>query len=265
MIADIAIRFERTEVMSELPLINRTKLISEVPEHARSVYNEEVDKLVNILNTAAIDGTGDSFKNNASIMQSLMAMRQIVGLAKVNTTVDYAQEFLEETDRKLVIFVHHKKCGELILEQMTKWCSEQGMTAPLSMTADKSPQERFSIQESFNGPNHRLMIASTLASGEGLNLQTCSDCVMHERQWNPANEEQAEGRFIRIGQQAKQVNAVYVHGDDTVDTELDRIVETKRVQFHNAMNKGEMPIWNEGNLIKELVNNIVNKRNKEKR
>ena len=49
------------------------------------------------------------------------------------------------------------------------------------------------------------MVASTLAAGEGLNLQTCSDCVIHERQWNPANEEQVEGRFIRIGQIAETV------------------------------------------------------------
>ena len=48
------------------------------------------------------------------------------------------------------------------------------------------------------------MVASQLAAGEGLNLQTCSDCVMHERQWNPGKEEQAEGRFIRIGQTARQ-------------------------------------------------------------
>ncbi len=75
------------------------------------------------------------------------------------------------------------------------------------------------------------MIASTLASGEGLNLQSCSDCVMHERQWNPSAEEQAEGRFIRIGQLAQSVNAVYMHADDTVDTDLHNIVEGKRRAF----------------------------------
>lgn len=39
--------------------------------------------------------------------------------------------------------------------------------------------------------------------GKGLNLQSCSDCVVLERQWKPANEKQAEARFIRIGAKTK--------------------------------------------------------------
>ena len=58
-------------------------------------------------------------------------------------------------------------------------------------------------QDKFNKLHHvALLVASQLAAGEGLNLQTCCDCVMHERQWNPGKEEQCEGRFIRIGQNA---------------------------------------------------------------
>jgi hypothetical protein len=192
-------------------------------------------------------------------MQSLIVMRQVVGLAKVPTTVEFASTFLEETDRKLVIFVHHKKCGEMILNQLNTWCQENDYPEVLQMTADLSPAARFELQTKFNGPDYRVMVASTLASGEGLNLQTCSDCVMHERQWNPANEEQAEGRFIRIGQMADSVNATYVHGDDTVDTQLDGIVEGKRIRFHNSMNKTEMPTWNEQGIVKQLAELIASK------
>ena len=262
-IKDIAIRRERTEVMPELPLINRTRLLCEVPEHAREVYNDAQNKLISDYNDAVISGEEDSFETHQLLMQSLIVMRQIVGLAKVNTTVEFVKEFLEETDRKLVVFVHHKKCGELISHQLREYCKIEELAEPLVLTADLDAGARFTVQDKFNGPSHRLLIASTLASGEGLNLQTCSDCVMHERQWNPANEEQAEGRFIRIGQKAQSVNATYVHGDDTVDTHLDTIVETKRMHFHNSMNKGEMAVWNEQSLITQLAASIA-KANKKK-
>ena len=83
---------------------------------------------------------------------------------------------------------------------------------------------------------------------------------MHERQWNPQNEEQAEGRFIRIGQQSDSVNAIYVHGDDTIDTVLDGIVERKRLFFQSAMNKEVVATWHEGSIVKELAQAIVNSR-----
>lgn len=262
-VTHIAIRRERTEVLPELPLVNRTEIKCEVPAHAREIYNQEADALVRDLQDAVLEGRENSFQEQGSILQHLVVMRQVVGIAKVDTTVEYAKEFLEETDRKLVVFVHHIKCGELILGQLTKWCAENDFPQPLSLSAALSPEERSKVQDLFNGPSSRLLIASTQASGEGLNLQTCSDCVMHERQWNPANEEQAEGRFIRIGQMANSVNAVYIHGDDTIDTDLNDIVERKRVQFHVSMNKGEMPTWVQVDIVKELARRIAEKRRKE--
>ena len=259
-VQDIATRRERKEVMPELPLISRRKLTCEVPAHVRATYQTEEDKMINILNQLVMDGQEDTFKGSSALNDCLMVMRQIVGIAKVDTTVEFAKEFLEETDRKLVVFVHHKECHRLIMIQMRAFCAENEMPEPLELVSSMSPEERSAIQDKFNSKDYRFMVASTLASGEALNLQTCSDCVMHERQWNPANEEQAEGRFIRIGQEAECVTATYVHGDDTCDTELDSIVENKRIQWHNSMNKGDMPIWNQDSIIMELAKRIAAKR-----
>lgn len=257
-ISDLAIRRERSEVMPELPTISRNKLIAEVPENVRTAYNAAKKKLIDDYNEAVINGTENSFGAQSKVMTNLILMRQIVGMAKIPATVEFAQEFLEDTDRKLVIFVHHKECGIQILNQMKTWCAENNYAQPLALTAELSSQERFNVQEEFNSPSRRLLIASTLASGEGLNLQTCSDCIMHERQWNAANEMQAEGRFIRIGQQANAITATYIHGDETIDTQLDKIVERKRMAFDSAMNKdGYIHTWDQNSIIKELVESIV--------
>ena len=127
------------------------------------------------------------------------------------------------------------------------------------LTSDMSGQDRMRRRQQFNAHTRCIMVASTLAAGEGLNLQTCSDCVMHERQWNPANEEQCEGRFIRIGQTAEVVYATYaeMQGLTTIDPQLDAIVERKRIQFHAMHNKGEAARWSEDSIIKELAESIV--------
>lgn len=253
----ILVRRERVDVMPELPIISRHKFICEVDESSRKAYNTEQNKLKSIMLDAILEGTEESFETKRQVNESLMIMRQIVGISKVPTTVELAQDFLEETDRKLVIFVHHKECARLILSQMQQFCREKRLSQPLVLSSANSPEERFSIQDKFNGPSYRLLIASTLASGEGLNLQTCSDCIMHERQWNNANEEQAEGRFIRIGQQANAVVATYVHAVDTVDTILDSIVDEKRRAFHNSMNNSELNAWQSQDLTEEIIKQLI--------
>jgi hypothetical protein len=81
---------------------------------------------------------------------------------------------------------------------------------------------------------------------------------MHERQWNPGKEEQCEGRFVRIGQAAESVNAIYTHmeGLTAIDQNLDAIVERKRAQFHNWTGT-EAEKWSEEAIMKELAVSIV--------
>jgi len=270
-IKDIAIRREREDVMKDLPLVTRNKYYCKVDENARNAYNGEIKNIVNIVNEATIGGEENSFTVNSQVMQSLIRMRQIVGIAKVPATLEFVEEFLEETNRKLVIFVHHKACGEAITVGVKKLVSEMEMNgnAPivLQLTSDVSSQNRMQMCDTFNNSKRAIMIASTLASGEGLNLQSCSDCIMHERQWNPANEEQAEGRFIRIGQKANKVTATYTTAEDTVDSQLDKIVHRKRVAFLKAMSeKGDnaIPTWNEGSILSELVAGIIQSYNEKK-
>lgn len=254
-ISHIAVRRERAEVMPELPLISRVRTICEVPDWAKEAYNKSVKDLKDGMKDFILEGTEDSFAAQASAMVHLTRMRQVVGMAKIDTTCEMAQEHLEETDRKLVIFVHHIACGDAIFNKMEEFCRENGYPLPVRITGGMASEDRFAIQEKFNN-GARLMIASELASGEGLNLQTCSDCIMHERQWNPMNEEQCEGRFVRIGQMAQAITARYMHADGTVDAIFDEIVEQKRINFHNTMNKGEMIEWSETSIIKSIIQNV---------
>src|SRR5690606_2273843 len=58
-IAHIAIRREREQVLPELPKVNRVKLRTRLDGISKKLYEEEVDKLKNIANQAALDGTDE--------------------------------------------------------------------------------------------------------------------------------------------------------------------------------------------------------------
>jgi hypothetical protein len=209
------------------------------------------------------------------ILAKMARMRHITGLAKIPATIGYIEEFVENTDKKLVVFVHHKDVGQLMFNALTNTdknsnkdyyelalaLQEKGIKV-LKYTSELNEVkgERFMMQEDFNKSPRAIMIASTLACGEGVDLQTCADCIMHERQWNPQNEDQAApGRFRRIGQLSNVINITVPEAEETIDEHLDYLVETKRRQFHSVMNKGQMPRWNENDLAKELAQIIVRK------
>lgn len=255
-IKDIALRYEVNDVLKELPEVNRTMQFCELDKYEQAEYDENVSEFVRWYNNAVIGGEEDNL-GEMNILAKLQRMRHICGLAKIPATEEFCEDFIENTERKLCIFVHHKDVGQILHANLTE--KFPGIKI-LKLTAELDAMQRFEMQELFNNTPKCIMVASTLASGEGINLQTCADAIMHERQWNPANEDQAApGRFRRIGSEHKVVNVTFMTAAGTVDEILGELVERKRADFHNSMNKGDMPTWNSKSIAKELAEGIIKK------
>ena len=255
-IKDIAIRRQRNEVMKELPPINRMPLYVELEQLYQDSYDEKEGDFVKWYNDKIIGGES---LDTMQLLAQMTKMRHVAGLAKMPATREFVANFIEETERSIVIGVHHKDVGEILSMDLQKDHPDIQILQ-LKAGGDSSP-----IVEKFNS-KRSILIASTLAGGEGVDgLQhTCYDLIMHERQWNPANEEQFEGRLLRMGQKSSSLNGTYVMANDTIDTMFDAIVERKRLQFHAAMNKGEAPVWNTGDIVKELADMIVQNHRRKK-
>lgn len=271
--ANLLIRREYNEVMDEFPEINRMKLPVQLDELQQSTYDESVSEFVEWYNEYVIGGEEDKI-SGIEILAKMARMRHITGLAKIPATLGFLEQFVEDTDRKMVVFVHHKDVGQLLISALTNcdkttnpdWYElalelrHQGIKVFSYTSAHTGKPEGYQIQEDFNNNKRCIMIASTLACGEGLNLQTCCDSMMHERQWNPQNEDQAApGRFRRIGQVSGVINITFPEGEGTIDEHLDGIVEGKRRSYNAVMNKGQQQVWNEGEIGKQLAQIIVAK------
>lgn len=273
-VASILIRREYNEVMDEFPDVNRTKLNVCLDELQQATYDDSVSDFVEWYNEFIISGTEDSV-SGIEILAKMARMRHITGLAKIPATLEFIEQFVEDTDKKLVVFVHHKDVGQLMhgallntdkesnpdYHELAQLLKDEGVRVFQYTSAHTGRPEGYQLQEDFNSTPRCIMIASTLACGEGLNLQTCADAMMHERQWNPQNEDQAApGRFRRIGQTSNVINITFPEAEGTIDIHLDYLIETKRRQFHEPMNNGEAaPVWNEGQFAKDLAALIIGK------
>lgn len=250
--ASFIIRRERKEVMPDLPLIDRRFSFHELSEAVEEAYKETWKQFRD-------EYEGEDDLREMNILAYLSKMRHLTGLSKIDPAIDHVMEFLGSTDRKLTIFVHHKDVGDILAMKLSGLMKELDLEPPLQLTSDMNSDARANAVDKFMGENGpRVLIASTLASGEGLNLQKCSDCIMLERQWNPANEEQAEGRFIRIGQTAESVTATYFVAVGTVDEFFSEIVEHKREIVVQTLGGKAVP-WSESSLIRELSEVLASK------
>jgi hypothetical protein len=256
---DIFIRYEYDEVMTQAPAIKRTKLPVQLDEIATEAYNDATSDFVAWYNQHLIDGTEDKLQG-IEILAQMARMRHITGLAKIAATVEFCDEFYDSTNRSIIIFVHHKDVGYHLQQELIKLFKDKTDVVVETLTAAKGDIGNNKVASNFGTDNKRwFVVASTLACGEGIDgLQKGCDSILHERQWNPQNEDQATpGRLKRIGQKAKTINITCVEADETIDIDLDEIVERKRKQFHAMMNTSVLQSWNTDDAAKDLANKIV--------
>ena len=102
---------------------------------------------------------------------------------------------------------------------------------PLLFTGDLSPTQRDSVIRSFKeNRDHKVLILSLRAGGQGLNLQDASYVFHFDRWWNPAVELQAEGRAHRLGQ-TFPVNVYKYIIEDTIEERIEKILLEKQLLF----------------------------------
>lgn len=245
------IRRKRAEVLPDLPKIQRSFQYHDLGKEVQRSYTQAFEDFM----SASEDGGPGGWSNTLAAMSR---MRHLTGIAKIDPCVEYVTDFLlNNPDKKICIFAHHT--GDVIPTVGMKLNAVLTLNNldPCEYITGQTPSNlRQDIIDEFkNNPKRKVLILSTLAAGEGLNLQFVEDCVMLERQWNPANEEQAEGRFSRIGSISASINAVYLVAIDTIDEFFARLVEQKR-SFMASTLDGEKYQWDETSLMKELAQNL---------
>ena len=246
---DFIIRRTRAEVLPDLPEITRNYRFEELGAKTQELYNQ----IFTQFQDAYLYGDkSNKLSYESNILGYLNKMRHVTGIAKIPGVVDFAEEFLTETDRKIVIFNHHIDIAKEVVERI------EGKGFGKNLVYAPSPVDNNLVDLFTNNPEKRILIGSTLALGEGFNLQCASDCIIMEREWTPAKEEQAEGRFPRPGQKESKITATYFVAVGTIDEFFADLVEQKRSYVASTLDGKEIQ-WNEASLIKELAEILATK------
>lgn len=258
---DFIIRYEQAEVLPDLPELTRDFQYYDIDKDLREQYDETAKEMADFLEDEGENAF--SFANYSMILAYLTKMRQITAVAKVEAVADYIGEYLESTEEKngkIIVFLHHHIARDILIKVLEKRLDPYSI---LVIKENHNNDQRENIKSSFKSKHDisRVLILGTLSSGEGLDgLQdSCDTMIMMERQWNPANEEQAEKRLHRIGQN-NPVKVVYPIAVGTCDELFTDTVERKRQICKETYGDSEVVAWQETDIIKSLCVAIVEKR-----
>ena len=79
------------------------------------------------------------------------------------------------------------------------------------------------------------ILLCTDAAAEGLNFQFCGALVNYDMPWNPMRAEQRIGRIDRLGQRYGTVRIVNLHYEDTVETDVYRVLGNRINLFQTVV------------------------------
>jgi len=252
MTKDYMIRRTTDEVMPELPKLFKQQKYVEMDQRMKSLYEDSEKEFIDWYESAS------QKEIQLNLLAQLAILRHETSLAKVEFTCDLALEYLLSKSGKLAIFTHHIDSREFLAEKLTQFMKETDQHENTVKVLTQGKDVQTEIEEFKNNPNARILILSTLSHGESINLQFMSDSILHERQWNPANEDQAiSGRFRRIGQESKSITCMIPVALGTIDEYLLELGERKGA-IGKEIDTGKIESWNTG-LVSELAEMIVRK------
>lgn len=185
----IMARHEKEQIRGKMPMPRFSIVRVEENKAVRGAL--DVEGLLN-LDIEEIQTT-----NDFEILGHIAEARRLMGEAIAPQVIEYASDFLEGSDEKLVIFGWHIN----VLDLLEKGLEKFGVAR---VDGKKSPSAKQNAVDNFVGKdNVRVFLGNILSAGVGLDglQKVCSRCFIAEPDWVPANNEQAVARLDRFGQE----------------------------------------------------------------
>jgi SWI/SNF-related matrix-associated actin-dependent regulator 1 of chromatin subfamily A len=151
---------------------------------------------------------------------------------KLPSVVQWANDWLEETGEKLVLFAVHKAC----IAGLREGIQAASVVVDGSVTGK---HRREAVQQFQRDKNCRVFIGNIKAAGTGIDglQEAASTMAFAEVWWRPADHTQAEDRLHRMGQDMP-TDVNYLIAGDTIEEQLCRVVQRKQAVLADVLDGG---------------------------
>ncbi len=238
-IKGLYIRRLKQDVLKDLPPLQWGTVVLEPPKRAitdikKFEKGKDFDHIQAILDAANAshhsndDTLADKILEQANL-SAMATLRRMVGLAKVQPTVEFIKGEFENGTEKIILFAYHKE----VIDQLTQALQEFN---PVVITGETSKVTRQKAIDNFQGcDTTRLFIGQITAANSAITLTASDNVLIMEPSWTPAENVQAAARAHRIGQKSSSVLARYITLVGSLDEDLTRVIMRKTKQISEIM------------------------------
>ncbi|MFP5237646.1 MAG: SNF2-related protein [Acidobacteriota bacterium] len=201
-----------------------------------ALQNEEITTIESLVRQASALPPDSKVQTLVSVLRELFdaGYTRVMVFTQYTDTLDFLREHLsKQTPYRLLCF--SGRGGEVM--------AGQGYWTRVS---------RDDARRRFRDGQAEVMLC-TDAAAEGLNFQFCGALVNYDMPWNPMRVEQRIGRIDRLGQQHSEIRIINLHYEDTVESDIYRVLRT-RINLFEAVVGGLQPILSQlSGRIKDTV------------
>lgn len=221
------IRRRKQDVLTDLsPKIRR---VVEVPVSDLDTYEQASRNFMHWLRSISPARAKKAERNIALVRVGYLL--RLTAKLKHRAVRKWIDDFLNETDKKLVVFTTHKKVIRKLEERYKDICVKVDGDVT-KKGARKEAERRFQ-----NDPKCRIFLGNYKAAGVALTLTAASDLLCADFPWTPGDLTQAEDRIHRIGQK-KRATIHYLVARGTIEDTLCRVLRDKQATL-SAILDGE--------------------------
>ena len=194
------------------------------------------------------DKNPDESKSLTVQFSKLMKVRKVIANEKVNQTIDFAENILEQ-GKKVIIFTNFTDSLQTIYQHFKKQA--------VYLDGSCSNSVRQQAVDSFqNDDKIKVFVGNLKAAGVGLTLTSAEVVIMNDLSFVPAEHAQAEDRAYRYGQKSN-VLVYYPLYENTIEGVIYDILNKKKEIIRTVM--GDQIPENVGDVAEEILN-LINKR-----
>lgn len=223
----LMIRRLKRDVLKDLPDKMRSVVPVEISD--RKEYDLAKNDFIGWLKSRQADRVQSALR--AQQMTQIGYLLRLTAKLKLRAVVDWLNNWLEESDEKIVVFAVHTKMIEALDRRL-------GGGKHVVIDGSVSGRIRKAACDQFQRDSRtRVLIGNIKAAGVGLNLTASSTVAFAELPWTPGLVSQAEDRCHRIGSKG----TVWVHfliAAGTIEERLASAIQDKQRVIRATLDGG---------------------------
>jgi len=235
------VRRRKVDVLPDLP--EKLRRVIPLPLSSDSEYQLASKDFLNWLRRR--DPSAAQRASKAEELSRIGYLLRLCARLKLLSAVEWINDWLYQTDEKLVVFARHAK----MVEALKRRCKVESVVVDGSVTG----RLRKAVVDKFQEDKRtRLFIGNIHAAGVGITLTASSTVVFTEMAWRPADHTQAEDRCHRIGTK-QTVWCYYLVARDTIEQRLCEVIQKKQSVISNILDGkdvGDLDVFDQ--LLKEM-------------